>query len=76
MPQQWKELITALIRRVVYVLIIDACYCYQLHTKLYPTFFTLGKIHVQTKLLWIISMNFDIADQLSIMALCSSNGHT
>jgi len=46
MYQQWKELITVLIRRVVYVLIIEACYCYQLLTKLYPIFFSLGKIHV------------------------------
>jgi len=46
MSQKWKELITVLIRRVVYMLIIEACYCYQLLIKLYPTFFSLGKIHV------------------------------
>jgi hypothetical protein len=42
---------------------IDAYHCSQLHTKFYPTFLSLGQLHMQMKLLGIITVDFDITDQ-------------
>lgn len=39
--------------------IIKEYHCYKLHTRSYPTFFSQGWIHIQTKLLWIISVDAD-----------------
>jgi hypothetical protein len=36
---------------------------YQLHTKFDPTF-SQGQLHMQTKLLWIICVEFNITKQL------------
>jgi hypothetical protein len=41
-------------------------HCYQLQTKLYPKFFSQGKLHKQTKLLGIINVNFDVIDPVLI----------
>jgi hypothetical protein len=48
------------------VVIIKTYQCYLLHTKFYPTSFCQGSLHIQTELLGIISMDFDIRDQLLI----------
>jgi hypothetical protein len=39
---------------------------YQLHIKFYQISFSQGQGHKQMKLLWIISVGFDITDQLLI----------
>jgi hypothetical protein len=49
----------------VTVLIIEAYHCCQFHTKLYPTFFSLGYFHMQMKLLGITSADFDVIGQMA-----------
>jgi len=39
----------------------------QLHTKYYSTYFSQGQLHMQRKLLGIISVSFDVTGQLLIM---------
>jgi hypothetical protein len=39
---------------------------YELHTKLFPTSFSQDEVHIQMKLLRIISVGFDVTDQLLI----------
>jgi hypothetical protein len=48
------------------VVIIVGYHCHQLHTKFYPISFSQGEVHAQMKLLGIISVGFDITDQLLI----------
>jgi len=42
-------------------------HCYQPHSKCYPTFFCQGQLHMQTGLLTITGVNFDVADGLGIV---------
>jgi hypothetical protein len=60
-----------LIRRVMKetVVIIEAYNFCQLCIKFYPTFWCQGKLHMQRKLLGIISVDCDLAGQLVIVYL-------
>jgi hypothetical protein len=55
-------------RRVIklIVIIIVRHHCCQVHTKFYQTSFSQGYVHIQTKLLGIISLGFNVTDQLLI----------
>jgi hypothetical protein len=44
-------------------------HCYQFHTKFYPISFSQGYVHMQTKMLGIISAGFEVTDQLLIRFL-------
>jgi len=46
----------------VIVVIIKKCHCYQVHTKFHLIFVSQDKLHMWTKLLGIIDINFDIRD--------------
>jgi hypothetical protein len=46
---------------------IEAYLFYQLHTKFYPIFCCLGLVHMQRKLMGIISLDFEITGQLLIV---------
>jgi hypothetical protein len=46
---------------------IEEYHCHQLHTKFYVIFFSQGYLCTQTELLGIISVDFDITDQLMII---------
>jgi hypothetical protein len=48
------------------VVIIEAYNCCQPHTKFYPSFFPLGKLQMQMKLLGITNVDFDVVVQLLI----------
>jgi len=49
------------------VVIIGVYHFCQLHTKIYPTSCCQGWLHMQSKLLGIINVDFDTTDQLLII---------
>jgi hypothetical protein len=51
------------------VVIIGAYHCCQLHTKFYPTFFSLGQFLMQMKLLGIANVDFDVIGQRLIRSV-------
>jgi hypothetical protein len=60
---QWKELFVVPIHKngdKTDLVTIELYHCCQLHTKFYPTFFSLGQFHMQMKLLGITNADFDI----------------
>jgi hypothetical protein len=73
MPEQWKESIIVPIYKKgdkTDCTNYQGYRCYQLHATFYSISFSQGKVHIQTKLLWIISVGFNVTDQL----LADSNG--
>jgi hypothetical protein len=66
-PHQWKEpIVVSIHKRVIKlsVVIIGAYHCCQLHTKFYPTFFSLGLFLMQMKLLGTTNVDFDVIVRL------------
>jgi hypothetical protein len=55
------------------MLIIEEYHCYQLHTKFYPTTFSPSYIHKHMKLSEIITVSFDVTDQLLTIYLHTSD---
>jgi hypothetical protein len=63
MLQWWKWcVIYSYIIKAIKLIIIEASYHYQLHTTFYPIF--QGQLHMYLKLLGIISVDFDVIDQM------------
>jgi hypothetical protein len=65
MPRPSHLSVTIVIKQTV--VITEAYQCYEPHTKCYPTFFCQGQLHMQTGLLAIMGVNFDVADGLRIV---------
>jgi hypothetical protein len=63
------------IRRVIQqtVVITETYHLCQLHTKFYPTSCCQGKLHMQRKLLGLISANFNVTGQLLIIYSAFNN---
>jgi len=73
LPQEWKEAIIVAIYKKggkLTVVIIKKYHYYQSHTIFYKIVFSQGSLHTQIKLLGIISMDFNVLDQLLIEYFC------
>jgi hypothetical protein len=55
------------------VVIIEAYHCRQIHTKFYQTFFSLGKLHTQMKLLGKTNVDSGVIDQRLTNFLCPAD---
>jgi hypothetical protein len=68
LPEKWKELIIIpiFLRRIKeqIAVIIKACHFCQHHTKFHPSSCCQGKLHMQRKLVGIISVDFNAIGQL------------
>jgi hypothetical protein len=57
--------VTTVIKQIV--AITEGYHCYQTHTKCCPTYFCREQLHIQTGLLTIMGVNFNITDGLRIV---------
>jgi hypothetical protein len=68
LPEEWKEsVIVPIYKKGDKTDCIEAYHFCRLRIKFYPTFFCQSQLHMQRKLLGIISVDFDVTDQLLII---------